>query len=249
MQSPREQTLENILDRAERRESQARRRAILYTLVPIVMASILLAYSSSRIRRETEQVKALQGDAAQFERQISDLKREAIQYEERIEFLKSELELSEQRLKKAVELSQYTHPVDFVDLKVIFSRYPRQARALDLILSLRQRNVGWHLGGQTPEQGFDSPSFAMFVLHELGVPTGRPQPEESLLEASRELFERLERGPGPDVGDLAFYPAGYVLFYFKDEHNSPFVIGMTPAGITALKPDFSSPVGYGRSGL
>jgi hypothetical protein len=256
MQAPREQTLEHILERVERRESQARRRALLYTLVPIVMASILLVYTSVRIHKETRHIQTLQQEKAQYSEQIDALKSQSAQYasevktlQERIDSLKKELEDSEARLKKAVELSQYTHAVDFVDLKSIFSRNPREARALELILSLRQRNVGWRLGGQTPAQGFDSPSFAMFILHELRLSTGLVQPGESLLEASRRLFERLKSIPEPGVGNLVFYPAGYVLFYFKDGQNNPFVIGMTPMGITALKPNFATPIGYRRSGL
>lgn len=270
MEYSREQTLETILERTERRESQRRRRAILYTLIPIMMALILLVYSSTRIQKETNQVMALQREAAQYEQQIQGLKKietkyktrvdelstlsaqhaaQAKELETRILFLKKELDLSEQRLKSAVKLSQYTHPIDFTDLKTIFSRYPRQSKALELILRLRQRNVGWHLGGQTPDIGFDSPSFAMYVLNKLELPIGRLRSGESILSASRQLFHRLQRVSSPNVGDLVFYPAGYVLFYFRDENNKPFVIGMTPTGITALKPNFSRPVGYGRSGL
>lgn len=50
----------------------------------------------------------------------------------------------------------------------------------------------------------------------------------------------------PHTGDLAFYPSGYALFYFEDPHGGPFVLGMTPFGITALKPDFATVLRYGR---
>ena len=41
-----------------------------------------------------------------------------------------------------------------------------------------------------------------------------------------------------------FYRAGYAMFYFADPREGPFVLGMTPFGITALKSDFAKPVGY-----
>jgi len=34
------------------------------------------------------------------------------------------------------------------------------------------------------------------------------------------------------------------MFYFADPREGPFVLGMTPVGIAALKSDFAKPVGY-----
>ena len=72
---------------------------------------------------------------------------------------------------------------------------------------------------------------------------------ESLLSRSRQLYTQLEPVDEPGIGDLAFYPAGYALFYFLDHEQNPFVIGMTPAGIVALEPDFAKVIGYRKSGL
>lgn len=242
MTTSREQNLDSVLDRIEKQESAARRRALLYTVIPIVMATILLVYSSMRIQRETAEVQSLQQEVSLYNRQIDALV-------ERSDSLRSELEKSEERLRNAVELNRFVHPIGFVDLKAIASRHPREARILETILNLRDRDVRWRLGGQNPEQGFDSPSFAMFILRELGKVEGLIQPGESLLNASRQLSQRLPQKSQPEVGDIVIYPAGYYLFYFRDERNNPFVIGMTPMGITALKPDFANPVGYRTAGL
>ena len=67
---------------------------------------------------------------------------------------------------------------------------------------------------------------------------------ESLLEASRSLYDKLPPTIQPRTGDLVFYPAGYAMFYFADPSEGPFVVGMTPFGVTALKSDFAKPVGY-----
>jgi hypothetical protein len=39
----------------------------------------------------------------------------------------------------------------------------------------------------------------------------------------------------PRNGDLVFYRAGYAMFYFADPREGPFVLGMTPFGVAALK--------------
>jgi hypothetical protein len=57
----------------------------------------------------------------------------------------------------------------------------------------------------------------------------------------------MPQDPQPRIGDLAFYPSGYVLFYFLDRSDRPFVIGMTPFGIAALEPGFATIVGFRRT--
>lgn len=223
MATKEEQNLDTILDRIEKREKTARKRAILYTMIPIIMAFLLLGYSSIRIQREAALVR-------EFETRTARL----IETSDSLSMLLSE----------TVELSRYMHPIGFIDLKAIASRYPREAGILNIIIELKENDVRWRLGGQRPDQGFDSPSFAMFVLSELGIAENLIRPGESLHTASRHLSGRLPEKSGPDVGDIVLYPMGYYLFYFKDERDDPFVIGMTPMGIIALNPDFSNPVGY-----
>jgi hypothetical protein len=104
--------------------------------------------------------------------------------------------------------------------------------------------VGWHLGGQSPEQGFDSPSFAAYVLRRL-KPEALPElpATNDLVAASRAIISSLPSTNNPGIGDLNFYPSGYALFRFVDRRGQPFVIGMTPQGIVALDPNFSQSIG------
>jgi hypothetical protein len=232
MAAPIDRSFEEVLTGIEKREQTARRRVVVYTALPVLAAALLVWYAS-------EQIKTLTASATELRKQITT-------YESQIESLKEELSAAEERLQSATELNQYLHPIDLPDIKAAFSRYPAQAKVLSQIFDLRRQGVSWHLGGQSPHSGFDSPSFAAYILRELNLPGAEVQPGESLLQTSRRLFERLPPISEPRVGDLAFYPTGYVLFHFEDRRRRPFVIGMTPFGITALEPEFANVIGYRR---
>lgn len=261
---------EELFGRLEERERGAKRAALVWTLVPALLALAFLGYSGWQLTTASEQVSTLEEQAAALRAERSQLEAQAdnlrVQTEElhreaeargrHIERLEAEIgELhrqlgeAEQRLQQTLDLDRFRHPVDFVDLKVIFSRHPKEAQRLEFILSLRERGVRWRLGGRSVEEGFDSPGFAAFVLRESGLPSGFDWDAHGLIPVSRELYNLLRANDGPRVGDLVFYPAGYALFYFVDQDNKPFVIGMTPQGIVALNPDFSEPVGYRRADL
>ena len=192
---------------------------------------------------------ALETEIAGYRQDVAALQGELQRANDELAAAKAELEDTRQHLREALDLARYTRPIDFVDLKVIYSRYPGPARALERILELREQGVGWHLGGQDPAVGFDSPTFAAYILRELGLPGAGAAPADSLPGTSRRLFETLPPTDRPEVGDLVFYPAGYVLFQFADKDGNPVVVGMTPSGIAALAPDFARPLGYRKSGL
>ena len=81
----------------------------------------------------------------------------------------------------------------------------------------------------------------MYMLRQKRASGIELRPGESLAEASRSLYDKLPTTTQPRTGDLVFYPAGYAMFYFADPRDGPFVLGMTPFGITALKSDFAKP--------
>jgi hypothetical protein len=143
-----------------------------------------------------------------------------------------------------VNLSRAVRPIDYGNAKELASRFPGSESLLMDVLDLRQRRIKWKPGGQTPQEGFDSPSFAMYILKQKRASGIELRPGESLSEASHSLSEKLPPTTQPKTGDLVFYPAGYAMFYFADPREGPFVVGMTPFGITALKSDFAKPVGY-----
>jgi len=249
-----------LLERIERREHTARRRALLYSLLPVALTIVLLGYTAWRVQHAQQQVRALEHEATTYTTQIAALRNDADRYKAQAQSLEAQvasyntqvakleaqLAEAERKLAQAADLGQYVRPIDFVKAKELASRFPGSELLLLQILELRERGVKWKLGGQSPEQGFDSPSFAMYILRGSQASGVAPRPGESLLEASRRLLESLTPTATPRTGDLAFYPAGYALFYFDDPRDGPFVLGMTPFGITALKADFAKPIGYRR---
>jgi hypothetical protein len=90
--------------------------------------------------------------------------------------------------------------------------------------------VGWHLGGYSPEVGFDSPSFAVHMINKYAS-TKIPSDDRY------KIREILPPTSNPKVGDIVYYENGYAMFYFK-YRNQPFVVGMTPIGLASLNFDF-----------
>ena len=222
---------------------------VIVQLVVAVVALVVLVVVALEIRPLLEEKEQLEASIRDYQGQIARYREDIERLDVQLQETRRELEETRERLEQTADMSRFTHPLDPVDLKDLFSRYPHASRGLELIMHLRERNVGWRLGGQNPDVGFDSPSFAAFVLQELGLLEDGFEPGESLLATSRRLFERLPPTGSPEVGDLVFYPAGYVLFFYRDRDGQPFVIGMTPMGIAALEPEFASQLGYRRSGL
>ena len=270
--SAQHQNFDELINRLEAKERAGWRSSLLWTLVPALLAFAFLGYATLRLSEANREVAVLQAqveerraevvslrDEAADQRQRADqarteaerqrteaerLQRQVAERSARIETMEAEIGTLREKLQETLELSRFEHPVDMVDMKMFYSRYPKAARMLDRILDLRNAGVSWHLGGESPDKGFDSPGFAAYVLREFDLLPIKPG--ESLLAASRQLANRLETTSQPEVGDISLYPAGYVLFRFEDRNRRPYVIGMTPLGIVALEPDFAKVVGHRR---
>jgi cell wall-associated NlpC family hydrolase len=249
--------LPDLLERIERREKSARIRAVLYSLAPVALTVVLLSYANSSVRTAQNQVDALKTEASTYTTQIDTLKKNAEtaqtqsqsaqgnaeNYKNQVTDLQTQLTETQKALSEAVNLSRALRPLDYGNAKELAGHFPgSESLVLDL-LDLRQRRLKWKVGGQTPQEGFDSSSFALYILKQKRASGIDLKPGESLADASHNLYDRLPATTKPQTGDLAFYPSGYAMFYFADPQG-PFVLGMTPVGITALKSDFAKPVGY-----
>ena len=248
-----------LLERIERREKSARSRGVLYSLLPVALTVVLLGYTASSVRNAQKQVDALKTEATTYTTQIDTLKKNAEtyktqsqslqgdteNYKNQVTELQAQLAEAQKALSEAVNLSRAVRTIDYVNAKELASHFPGNESLLLDLLDLRQRRIKWKPGGQSPQEGFDSPGFAMYMLRQKHASGIQLRPGESLSDASRGLYDKLPPTTQPRTGDLAFYPAGYAMFYFAGPpEGRPFVLGMTPFGITALKSDFAKPVGY-----
>lgn len=243
-----EPKFEELLARIERREATSRRRTVLLSIIPVVIAAVVLGGMTLGVRTLSQRSEVLRVEADGYRKAAGTAQQELARQQEEVKKLQQRVDELEEQLRRTTDVARFRHDINFVDLKMIASRSPAAARALELILALRERRVGWRLGGRSPDEGFDSPSFAAYVLRQR-LPASPAAPATTgtdLIAASRALMQTLPRTDAPGVGDLVFYPAGYALFRFEDGRGRPFVIGMTPQGIVALKPEFSEPVGAAR---
>jgi len=247
-----------LLDRIARREKSALTRGVLFSLLPVTLTVVLLGYAQSSVRNAEKQVVALKAEAATYNTQIDTLKKntesyknqsqslqgDTANYKSQVTELQAQLADTQKALSEAVSLSRSLRPIDNANAKELASHFPGSESLLQDLLDLRQRRIKWKPGGQSVQEGFDSPSFALYVLKQKRASGIELRTGESLSEASHSLYEKLTPTTQPKTGDLAFYSAGYAMFYFTDPREGSFVLGMTPVGITALKSDFAKPVGY-----
>src|SRR5262245_41315447 len=247
-----------LLERIARREKSARIRGILYPLLPVALTVVLLGYAQSSVRNAQKQVDALKAATTTYTTQIDTLKKNTDSYksqskslqadtencQNQVTELQAQLAETQKALSEAVSLSRSLRPIDYANAKELASRFPGSESLLQDLLDLRQRRIKWKSGGQSTQDGFDSPGFAMYILKQKRASGIEVRSGESLSEASHSLYEKLQPTTQPKTGDLVFYSAGYAMFYFADPREGPFVLGMTPVGIAALKSDFAKPVGY-----
>ena len=250
--------LPGLLERIERREQSVRLRTVLYSLLPVALTVVLLGYTATSVRTAQQQVDGLKNESSTYTTQIDTFKKgaetsqaqtQSLQadvenYKNQVTQLQTQLTETQKALSEAVNLSRAVRNIDNVNAKELASRFPGSESLLLQLLDLRQRRTKWKTGGQSVQEGFDSASFAMYILRQKRVSGIEPRQGESLSDASRDLHNRLPTTKQPRTGDLVFYPAGYAMFYFEDRGEGAFVLGMTPFGITALKSDFSRPLGY-----
>jgi len=169
-----------LLERIERREKSERSRAVLYSLLPAALTVVLLGYTASSVRNAQKQVDALKTAASTSTTQIDTLKKnaetykgqaqslqgDAESYKNQVTDLQAQLVEAQKALSEAVNLSRAVRTIDYANAKELASRFPGSENLLLDILELRQRRLKWKPGGQSPQEGFDSPSFAMYILRQ-----------------------------------------------------------------------------------
>lgn len=222
-----------MIEKFQREEQKAKKRMFRYISIPLILTAFLIVVSIVTVERAGRQVRELKNQSDSLETTVANLNQIMILKNDSLTEMKKIMELALTYKDKRFEF-------DFSRDKELFSRYPRQA---NLIEEMRRMidggEVKWHLGGYSPETGFDSPSFATYMINKYS--------KTKIEERDRyNLREILPSTTQPGAGDVVFYEGGYAMFYFK-YHNQPFVIGMTPVGLTSLTFDFGPKyLGFGK---
>ncbi|HYQ58494.1 MAG TPA: hypothetical protein VEP89_14230 [Draconibacterium sp.] len=224
---------DKILNKFHAEEKKARKRMFVYSSIPLVLTIILVLVSFIAINNAGKEVTILKQEKSELEENISNLNTTLSEKADSIAEMRKVMEL-------AVNYKNKRYEFNFAVDKELYSRYPKQAEMLSAIRSMiEEGQVGWELGGNSQETGFDSPSFASFMIN---------RHSKTKVEAQNryQLQNELTTSSSPEVGDIVFYEHGYAMFYFE-YRNRPFVVGMTPLGLSSLQYDFGPKrLGFGK---
>ncbi len=215
---------EHILNKFQNEEKKSRKRMFLYSSIPLIITIILIVVSYLSVINANKEVKELRQEKEVLEENITELNDNISQKSDSLAEMRKIMELAVNYRDKRYE---FNYAID----KNLYSSYPRQTQMLsEMRAMIRAGKVKWHLGGNSPDTGFDSPSFAAYMInrHSLSrVEDGDRYQLKTILPSTQ----------SPEVGDIVFYEHGYAMFYFE-YRNKPFVVGMTPLGLSSLNYDF-----------
>ncbi len=214
----------SIIDKIKLEEKRTVKRMFYYTSIPILITIALVFISYIAVNNANTTVEKLKIDIADLNQKIT--------------CLNDELKVKSDSLKKLQEI--YVFAINYKDKrfqldysidKELFSRYPEEMGILEEIRELLNSNqVKWKLGGSSIEDGFDSPSFAAYLVNKHSR-TIIPKNEIYNLENYLQIKDR------PEIGDLVIFDLGFRMIYFE-YRGIPFCVGMTPIGPASLKLDF-----------
>ena len=215
---------EQILGKFQKEEKKSRKRMFMYSSIPLIITIILILISYLTVDDAQTQVAILTEEMLTLETTVSELNNEIISKTDSLAEMKRAYEL-------AINYKDKRFHFDFKRDKELFSRYPKQTMMITEMRRMIDANeIKWHLRGNSPDQGFDSPSFATYIINKYS------KTNVATNERYR-LKEILPSTTKPKVGDVVFYEQGYAMIYFE-YRNKPFVVGMTPIGLASLTLEF-----------
>jgi len=212
--------------------------------LPLLIAAQLLiaAITVAIILIVGLKIKPLIEKKAELEKTVVSLERNKANLEKNIHDLQSNVNELETRIAETTVFDRNRYQMDWTNAKSLLSSIysSRQERLILDIIRMKTDGVSWKLNGYSPEDGFDSPSFAAWLLNKNELL--RIEPAQRY-----RLPEMLPETDAPRIGDMVFYDSGYAMFFFKDRYGHPFCIGMTPLGIVSLEINFGPKlIKYGR---
>ena len=225
---------EKILDKFQVEEKKSRKRMLKYSSIPLIITIVLIIVSYLAVDDANKQVVDLKTQKQDLEVTIGELNNNLSLKSDSLAEMKKVLEL-------AVNYKDKRYTFNYSIDKDLYSKYPAQTEMLSEMRDMIDAKViKWHLDGNSVDEGFDSPSFAAYMINRFSktkIPTDKRYRMREILPSS---------GSYPEVGDVVFYEHGYAMIFFK-YRGEPFVVGMTPIGLASLTFDFGPKrIGFGR---
>lgn len=202
--------------------------------LPLLIAAQLLiaAVTVAIILIVGLKIKPLIEKKVELEKTVGNLEKHVVNLENTIGGLERNINELENRIRETTVFDRNRYQMDWDNAKMLLSGAGhKQERLIIDIIEMKYSGVGWKLNGYSPDAGFDSPSFAAWLLNKNEILQIEPSQRYRLSEI-------LPETDNPRTGDLIFYDSGYAMFYFRDRYGHPFCIGMTPLGIAALEINF-----------
>jgi peptidoglycan hydrolase CwlO-like protein len=199
-------------------------------------ANGLVAETQNQLDETTLDLETAQGKLITTQEQVVDLETQLEKLNQDIAFAEEQLQI----YQEAETFKPYLCNIGPEAVK-IWSSYlyanhsSTHADVFNHLIRLQLQGVKFSINGASIQDGFNSPNFAAYILKENGLSSPQYVP-------SKLPWEQLETIRRPGQGDIVYYKSGYTMFNFYTE-NQRCVIGMTPAGIVSLVPDFATIIG------
>jgi hypothetical protein len=268
-----EDKIETLARNIERSELHARRRAWLLSLVPLVFAGLLLAYTvwqialaetrlsvaEEKLSSTTSQLTTVETNLDSLQNQLPTAQAALVQarddlHQSQMALATAQQELNQSQSALATAQTDLNSARAFIRnacsineevLKEYMSRETPAVWMLRFLLDLQGTDVRWNPGGFSLDEGFDSPNFALYALQNFGF----------LAEygPGTRLWNVLQPTSQLQDGDIVYYDSGYTMFYYNlpvsygSSQTMDCVIGMTPLGIQAQLINFADSGDYLRA--
>jgi hypothetical protein len=199
-------------------------------------ANSLVAETQNQLDATTLLLKTAQDELLTTQAQVVDLEAQLKKLHQDITFAEEQLQV----YREAETFKPYLCNIGPEAVKTwsgyLYANYSSiHADVFNHLIRLQLEGVKFSINGASIEDGFNSPNFAAYILKENGLSSPQYVP-------SKLPWEQLETIRRPGQGDIVYYKSGYTMFNFFTE-DQRCVIGMTPAGILSLEPDFATIVG------
>lgn len=223
-------------------EKKLRIRSVVVILVIFFAGLIWLFWTNNQVNMINKEIITLNDTIVRISKEITTLNDTIVSKESTIKKLEDDIILLYKELHAADNLKNYKIDISAADIKSFMYIHEVGINlAFKKIIDLQNEEIRFSLHGVSLDQGFNSPAFMSYILVSIGV-------LESIESKSSNLAMKFNQvNDNYQLGDIIIYKSGYCMMYFastypnNNEYDS-FVIGMTPFGVLALKPDFAEKV-------